>query len=187
MDHQAFAEMLGNYGEFVGAIAVVATLAYLAMQIRQNTRAMQSSAELEAARHWSEQNIRAALDPDITRIADVGNRDASALNDDERRRYIWFLAHHWYMVDGLFKLHQKGQLSDDAWRPFERQIRGSLSLESVQTWLKSGISPLSDSFRQHFGISAPETWNHSEDLARMFDRGDSSPIGDGTASSNALR
>jgi len=38
MDHQAFAQLLGNYGEFVGAIAVFATLVYLAVQIRQNTR-----------------------------------------------------------------------------------------------------------------------------------------------------
>ena len=38
MDHQAIAQLLGNYGEFVGAIAVVATLGYLAMQIRTNTR-----------------------------------------------------------------------------------------------------------------------------------------------------
>lgn len=34
MDHQAFAQLLGSYGEFVGAIAVVATLMYLAVQIR---------------------------------------------------------------------------------------------------------------------------------------------------------
>ena len=33
MDHQAFAQLLGNYGEFVGAIAVVVTLGYLAAQI----------------------------------------------------------------------------------------------------------------------------------------------------------
>ena len=39
MDHQTFAQMLGNYGEFFGAIAVVVTLIYLALQIRQNTRA----------------------------------------------------------------------------------------------------------------------------------------------------
>ena len=38
MDHQAFAQLLGNYGEFVGAIAVVVTLGYLAIQIRENTR-----------------------------------------------------------------------------------------------------------------------------------------------------
>ena len=42
MDHQAFAQLLGNYGEFVGAIAVVVTLAYLAVQIRQSTKATKS-------------------------------------------------------------------------------------------------------------------------------------------------
>lgn len=36
MDHQTFAQLLGNYGEFVGAIAVVVTLAYLAVQVRQS-------------------------------------------------------------------------------------------------------------------------------------------------------
>ena len=34
MDHQAFAQLLGNYGEFVGAIAVVVTLVYLAAHAR---------------------------------------------------------------------------------------------------------------------------------------------------------
>ena len=43
MDHQAFAQLLGNYGEFVGAIAVVITLGYLAVQIRQNTRTMETT------------------------------------------------------------------------------------------------------------------------------------------------
>ena len=43
MDHQAFAQLLGNYGEFVGAIAVVLTLIYLAIQVRQNTRWMKAA------------------------------------------------------------------------------------------------------------------------------------------------
>ena len=38
MDHQAFAQLLGNYGEFIGAIAVVVTLVYLAVQIRQSNK-----------------------------------------------------------------------------------------------------------------------------------------------------
>ena len=44
MDHQALAQMLGNYGEFVGAIAVVATLAYLASKGFLNDAAMAPSA-----------------------------------------------------------------------------------------------------------------------------------------------
>lgn len=53
MDHLTFAQLLGNYGEFVGAIAVVATLFYLAIQVRHsknateaNTRSLAQSREL---------------------------------------------------------------------------------------------------------------------------------------------
>jgi hypothetical protein len=49
MDHQAFAQLLGNYGEFLGAIAVFATLVYLAIQIRQNTAAQRTATELATA------------------------------------------------------------------------------------------------------------------------------------------
>ena len=38
MDHLAFAQLLGSYGEFIGSIAVLATLIYLALQIRQTGR-----------------------------------------------------------------------------------------------------------------------------------------------------
>ena len=37
-----WSSILGNIGEFVGSIAVLATLLYLAMQIRQNTRGMRA-------------------------------------------------------------------------------------------------------------------------------------------------
>ena len=43
MDHQAFAQLLGNYGEFVGAIAVVATLLYFGLQIKRTEQAMINS------------------------------------------------------------------------------------------------------------------------------------------------
>ncbi len=35
-------ELLGNVGEFVGAIAVVITLVYLAVQVRQNSLQLRS-------------------------------------------------------------------------------------------------------------------------------------------------
>ena len=34
MDHQSLAQILGSYGEFIGAIAVVATLFYFSRQMR---------------------------------------------------------------------------------------------------------------------------------------------------------
>ena len=43
MDHQAIAQLLGNYGEFVGAIVVVITLGYLVVQVNQNTKALKTN------------------------------------------------------------------------------------------------------------------------------------------------
>ena len=57
MDHQTFAQLLGNYGEFFGAIAVVVTLVYLTTQVRQNTNAIQSSTYAswnEASQSWGD-------------------------------------------------------------------------------------------------------------------------------------
>ena len=87
MDHQAFAQLLGNYGEFFGAIAVVATLFYLAMQIRQNSRAtqMSNSHELnEATRAWW------AKLSDSNELASIWRRglmDLSLLTPEEAIRF----------------------------------------------------------------------------------------------------
>lgn len=44
MNHQTLAELLGNYGEFVGSFAVLATLLYLARQIRVANNQSQAAA-----------------------------------------------------------------------------------------------------------------------------------------------
>jgi hypothetical protein len=68
MDHQAFAQLLGNYGEFVGAIAVVATLFYLARQVHHskesvdaNTQALEESRKIQMAATYQDrvQNMSA--------------------------------------------------------------------------------------------------------------------------------
>ena len=63
MDHQAFAQILGNYGEFIGAIAVVVTLAYLAVQVRQNTRSMKSQYDLQVV-----DSLQTITDADTQRL-----------------------------------------------------------------------------------------------------------------------
>ena len=50
MDLMSTAQLLGNFGEFFGAIAVVVTLIYLAGQLRQNTKALRSA----SYEHWNE-------------------------------------------------------------------------------------------------------------------------------------
>jgi hypothetical protein len=56
VDHQSFVQLLGNYGEFVGAIAVVVTLGYLAVQIRLKHRESRQKEKQCAAQSLETEN-----------------------------------------------------------------------------------------------------------------------------------
>ncbi len=112
MDHQTFAELLGNYGEFLGAIAVFGTLAYLAVQVRQskvaleaNTRSIDESRLLarsdglrEITRRWDDILRYATGTPEAASIFLRGCRNLDELDDVEQSVFhtqmVPFLSHH---------------------------------------------------------------------------------------------
>jgi hypothetical protein len=90
-------DALGNIGDFVGGIAVVVTLAYLAVQIRQNTRHVRQSVELARATSIKGANatepsmLAIAQDPELARIFRAGLADYSSLAGDESLRFTMVL------------------------------------------------------------------------------------------------
>jgi len=68
MDHQAIAQILGNYGEFVGAIGVVVTLGYLSLQIRQSTKTARAQSRQTLLDQWSSGNWNLSRDPQLLRV-----------------------------------------------------------------------------------------------------------------------
>jgi len=84
-------DAIGATGEWAGAIAVVATLGYLAVQIRQNASSMRSSAELEASRQFTAMVTRISGDRELQRIWDeVIEQQAPCLED--HRQWLFFMA-----------------------------------------------------------------------------------------------
>ena len=92
------AQLLGNFGEFVGAIAVVLTLIYLAVQVGQskksideNTRALDENRtftredmERQLVRQWDQTNYWLVENRDIASIVVRGYDDLESLDDEER-------------------------------------------------------------------------------------------------------
>ena len=75
MDHQALAAMLGSYGEFLGAIAVVFTLGYLGYQVRQNTRSSYVTRSAAVTHRLGEIQEAIVCDSDLSALM-VKCRDA---------------------------------------------------------------------------------------------------------------
>ncbi len=80
-------QILGNFGEFFGAIAVVVTLAYLAVQIKQNTNSTRSQSRQTLLDGWSLTNWELAKDPELLRIYATALTQWPDLPNDEKARF----------------------------------------------------------------------------------------------------
>ena len=109
---------LGSIGEFVGAVATVATLLYLAFQIRQNSHLLRTS--IVQADHQGSVEIQRIIagDSAAARIMQIGLRDPSALTDEER---FQFGAQMGLIFAGMDQSAQLGSLEDRHLRDFIEQ------------------------------------------------------------------
>jgi len=130
---------LGALGELLGSIAVLATLVYLAVQIRQNTRSMDENKKLALAQTYQVRAdalqmmlVHAAdsehIGPIITKLTSAGYPDSvgalEQLSEDERGRFRqWQIAQqtHW---DNMFFQYQQGFLDEEYYRDsFRERVR----------------------------------------------------------------
>jgi hypothetical protein len=80
-------EAIGAVGETVGALAVLVTLIYLAMQIRQNTRSVQAAAVDSANSQVSKIREVIFADANVANMYRRGNEDPARLSEDDTIRY----------------------------------------------------------------------------------------------------
>ncbi len=114
-----FSQLLGNFGEFVGAIAVVLTLIYLTTQIRQNTTALRSAAAQDVQHNFAAWYVSTQGDPSLLSISVKGMKDLASLSEIEKPQFTaQFMAFCSHVQDAFYKW-QEGSLSPELWRGWE--------------------------------------------------------------------
>ncbi len=78
---------LGALGEFVGAFAVVFTLIYLALQIRQNTKAVRASAIDVSISRANDVRVSMYENAEVSRIYMQGLNHPDELDEESRLRF----------------------------------------------------------------------------------------------------
>ncbi len=143
-------EALGNLGDFIGGLAVVVTLIYLAIQVRQNTIQLRKNAE-SAEISGRDANIRAMSrfrsqiigSADVAALYNKGRSDRGSLDTDERVRFDLLLSE-------LFSVFQTTELrarhmGDDETRLIP-VIRSLLRSPGIQEWWTSNKSQFRPDF-----------------------------------------
>ena len=110
---------LGSIGEFLGALAVVVSLFYVASQIRQNTSAVKSATAQAVHDNYATWYTSISRDPELAQLLISGLRDYKALSEVEKARFIAsimvFLS---YSQNAFYKWHD-GSLTADLWIGWE--------------------------------------------------------------------
>ena len=105
---------LGSLGEFVGALAVVMSLFYLAVQIRQNTRALHTSTYAQTAEQAWQANLAIAQDGDLARIWSAFAAGKPLVPEDNARIDA-ALGNFFTAGEHTFRQYELGLLDSDTW------------------------------------------------------------------------
>src|SRR6202008_2926926 len=79
---------LANIGQVIGAIAVVVSLIYVALQIRQNTAAVRSATAQSVHEHFAGWYNAFATDASLPEIGVKGLKDYGSLSETEKARFV---------------------------------------------------------------------------------------------------
>lgn len=127
-------EALGAVANVFAAIGVIATLIYLSIQIRQNTKAVRSSSIQNLVQNFSTTAQAAVENEQIIPLLLKGNAGLDALTEVERARlHFWFIM-TFRRFEGVYFQRDLGIVDADVIDGFERSHLAVLASKGAQEW-----------------------------------------------------
>jgi hypothetical protein len=129
---------LGNLGEFVAAIAVVGSLLYLAMQIRQNSKLLRASAIQSVASNTAGSLSTIAQDLSTAAVLLKGVGDFKALSGEEAVQCSALLHLVFNEIQSSYRMHREGIIPEELWQGSAAVAAFYLRTPGVRAWWKTG-------------------------------------------------
>jgi hypothetical protein len=116
-------EQLAFVGQIIAAVAVVASLLYVARQLGQNTAMMRANASGQRVQRDADLSFRMSDNQEFTELWLAGGRDLESLDEAGRTRLVFFsriAIVHWH---NMFQLREQNLLPDADWNEMIWVIR----------------------------------------------------------------
>jgi hypothetical protein len=111
---------LSNLGSFVSGLAVLASLIFVGIQLRQNTQAVRGAASQAHVANWQGMLNPIVESEEVARIWRRGLSGMQNLTDDDRVRFIIMAGGVFRYVEGARVQWLHGQLETSHWTNLER-------------------------------------------------------------------
>ena len=139
-------EAIGAIGEVIGAIGVIVTLAYLAVQIRQNTASLKSStlqAMLEASAGLHD---LCAADPELGRIFIEGIDSHENLTEAEFPRFHFLMMSFLRRLENIYNQGVGDQVAESDWSGIKNSSLDVMVQPGAQEWWRANQSRFNANF-----------------------------------------
>jgi hypothetical protein len=134
-------DSLGNIGGFIGGIAVVVTLVYLAVQIRQNTKALETASRQAISEGYRESN-RLRIDPETGFAWAKGLTSFADLSFSERHLFSTVIIDEALFFQGAFALYESGQLDDSTYNAYLNWFSSIVATPGGSHWWETTARPI---------------------------------------------
>ena len=142
-------EALGALAELLGACAVFATLVYLAVQIRQNTSAIRSSASQDVHANFANWYAQTQSDPALLDISIRGMEDYGSLSQTERAQFIALFMTFTIHTQNAFYKWRDGSLAPELWKGWEYVSMNIFATPGGKTFWEERRYLFADAFQKY--------------------------------------
>jgi hypothetical protein len=125
---------LNKVAGIVESIAVVASVIYVAIQIKKNTTAVKSSTYQNIVSGVAGMEARLSDDAELARIFRIGSENDDELNPDERVRFHEFISSFFNFYENLYYQYQKGLIEEEMWKGWEENLRVYMKKPGFKAW-----------------------------------------------------
>jgi hypothetical protein len=131
-------DAIATIAELIGAAGVIASLVYVAAQIRDNTRSSRIQQRQESTRQFVDFMDLLLLNPDLADLHDRGRDLPEELDTEELKRFRRIILRGFWYFSAQFHQYKIGALGDDEWSESARIIRSYLRHKGIQDWWYEG-------------------------------------------------
>jgi hypothetical protein len=127
-------DALGAIAELFGAVGVIASLFYVASQIRRNSLALEAATNQAVSDSTQQRLLAPAENPDLASALAKARIDPDGLTPAEETQLSFFTRATFRGIQNAYFQHRQGLLSEAAWRDYEAIIRRNLDRPDVPKW-----------------------------------------------------
>ena len=142
-------EAIGAMAELVGAIAVVATLIYLAAEIRQNTRAVRTGSHHGLTDSFNQLNAKIAEDERLARLFRLGLSEYDNLSSDEQISTAHLFLSYLRIFEVLYFQREAGTVEEKLFQAEEKSLRYIFSQPGAIAWWRGNPISFTAEFREY--------------------------------------